>query len=239
MRQDKRHNGQHETRMGHETTGRHFMNKTSLIILAVAVILTATGCAKSFKQATSDTYDTIFDTAPTTRTYHDDAGVPIESINYKAADVLYSNISKSELSAKSPIYAKRFENQEDPADKTIFGTVVMEQVVDRLVQRGLVITGGNPSPADYTLPRDVDPEKYTHPAPGSLDKLPPRAAILSGTYVLGDSSIYISSKVTRLDDRAVVSAHTWTIPISDNVRQLLPQLRKDEGLKPTVKTSFD
>lgn len=219
------------------------MNKTFLAFLLLATLLPAQGCGNRFwedtKRTTGNAYDYVFDTAPTARSFHDQSGIPLEEINYHAANVLYANVGKYELSSKSPIYARRFENRDNPADPAIFGTVVMEQVTDRLVQRGLVITGGDPSPADYYLPQDVDPKKYANPATGSLDNLPPRAAMLSGAYVIGDNYVYVSAKITRLDDRAVVSAHTWTIPVTDNVRQLLPQLRKDDGLDPSVKTSFD
>jgi hypothetical protein len=41
-------------------------------------------------------------------------------------------------------------------------------------------------------------------------------------------------------DSAVVSAHNWTLPITDSVRQMLPQLAaEDKGMVPTVKTSFN
>ncbi|MCG2731776.1 MULTISPECIES: FlgO family outer membrane protein [Pseudodesulfovibrio] len=229
--------------MTHVNTSRHRMIKTPLIFLALSFILAAQGCGNRFwedtKRKSSNTYDYVFDTAPTTRSFHDQAAVPIEEINYQAANVLYSNVGKYELSSRSPVYAKRFSNRDNPEDTAIFGTVVMEQVVDRLVQRGLVITGGDPKPADYSLPTGVDPEKYARPTTGSLDNLPPRAAMLSGAYVIGDNFVYLSAKITRLDDRAVISAHTWTIPVTDNVRQLLPQLRRDDGLEPSVKTSFD
>ncbi|MFH1915169.1 MAG: FlgO family outer membrane protein [Pseudomonadota bacterium] len=219
------------------------MHKTFLVFLVLATILPAQGCGNRFwedtKRSTGKTYDYVFDTAPTSRSFHDQASVPIEEINYRAANVLYANVGKYELSSRSPIYAKRFENHDDPTDTTIFGTVVMEQVVDRLVQRGMVITGGDPRPTDYFLPKGIEPEKYAKPTTGSLEHLPPRAAMLSGAYVIGDNFVYVSAKITRLDDRAVISAHTWTIPITDNVRQLLPQLRKDDGLDPSVKTSFN
>lgn len=63
--------------------------------------------------------------------------------------------------------------------------------------------------------------------------------MLTGTYTIGTNFVYLSAKVTRLTDSAVVSAHNWTIPVSDNVRQLLPQLKSDDGLTPSVKTKFE
>ncbi len=149
------------------------------------------------------------------------------------------NIGSYELSKKSPVYTKRFTNQNDPSDNAIFGQVMTEQVSDRLVQRGVVITSGEPKAQNYFLPQGVDPKKYSNPVKDSLDKLPPRAARLTGTYVIGDNYIYMAAKITRLDDNAIISGHNWTIPITDNVRELLPQLKQDNGMEPTVKTKFD
>lgn len=219
------------------------MHRLLISLVALTALLAVSGCGNRFwedtKETAGDTYDYVFDTAPTARSYHETKSIPIVEINYDAADVLYSNLGNYELSSKAPIYYTLFTNKQDPADNAIFGQVVTEQVLDRLVQRGARITHGDPKPSEFFLPKDVDPKKYSDPVKNSLENLPPRAAQLGGGYVIGDQYIYMTAKITRLDDQAVVSAHTWTIPINDNVRQLLPQLKLDDGLEPTVKTSFD
>lgn len=219
------------------------MNKVTLIIAVLATALFASGCGNRFwedtKETSVDTYNYVFDTAPTARAYHEEESIPIIEINYQAADVLYSNVGAYELSKKSPVYVKKFTNQNDPSDNAIFGHVMTEQIADRLVQRGVMITAGDPKPDAYFLPQGVDKEKYAKPPMGSLEHLPPRSAMLEGHYVIGDNYIYMTAKVIRLDDKAVVSGHNWTIPISDNVRQMLPQLKLEDGLEPTVKTKFD
>ncbi len=219
------------------------MKKALLTLAILAFTLPTAGCGNRMWQDTKDTagntYDYVFDTAPTTRSYHETASIPIIEINHRAADTLYSNIGSYELSKKSPVYTKRFTNQNDPSDNAIFGQVMTEQVSDRLVQRGVVITSGEPKAQNYFLPQGVDPKKYSNPVKDSLDKLPPRAARLTGTYVIGDNYIYMAAKITRLDDNAIISGHNWTIPITDNVRELLPQLKQDNGMEPTVKTKFD
>jgi len=219
------------------------MNKTAVILIVISITLLTSGCGnrmwESTKETTSETYDFMFDTAPTARSYHDTASIPIIEINYRAADVIYSNVGKFELSKHSAIFVHPFVNQNDPSDKSIFGPVTMEQVSDRLVQRGVLITAGEPNETDYEYAKDINLNDYRTMNQNKLDKLPPRAAILSGSYVIGDNYIYMSAKVTRLVDSAVISGHNWTLPISDNVRQMLPQLKLDDGLEPTVKTKFD
>lgn len=219
------------------------MNKALLIFAVILTTLATSGCGNRMWQDTkskaSSTYDYMFDTAPTARAYHETASIPLIEINHDAGDILYSNIKQSELSKYSPVYVKPFTNQNNPDDKAIFGKVMTEQVVDRLVQRGLLITTGNPSESEYNYPKGFDPTSYQTVNEKKMDKLPPRSAMLSGTYVIGDDYIYMSAKIIRLIDNVVVSGHNWTLPINDNVRQLLPQLKVDEGLEPTVRTRTD
>ncbi|RWU07234.1 hypothetical protein DWB63_01675 [Pseudodesulfovibrio sp. S3] len=221
------------------------MNKTALSILMAVTLLFTQGCGNRMwedsKDATSDTFNYVFDTAPTARAYHDLEEIPIIELNHRAADVLYSNVAKAELTNQSAIYVKRFTNQNDPGDTSIFGSVMSQQVADRLVQRGMLITEGEPGATDLLYGGGTTAADYrkTGGLAGAKKELPPRSGMLTGTYVIGDNYVYVSAKVVRLVDSAVVSANDWVLPISDNVRQMLPQLKKDEGLTPSVKTSFE
>ncbi|WP_419787656.1 FlgO family outer membrane protein [Pseudodesulfovibrio sp.] len=219
------------------------MTKTIRILALLSCLAVLAGCGNRMwqdtKKTAGDTFNYVFDTTPTTRTYTEEASVPIIEINHAAADVLFKNISSSELSKKSPIYVRAFTDKTNPANAAPFGQVVMEQVADRMVQRGALITQGEPGPDAFIIPRDVDPQKYDNPPQGSIENLPPRSAVLSGSYVIGDRYIYMTARIMRLDDHAVVSAHNWAVPITDNVRELLPQLKQDSGLEPTVKSKFD
>lgn len=133
------------------------MYRILLLIAVLATTIFATGCGNRMwqdtKETASDTYDYVFDTAPTARSYHEAVQIPIIDINHDAADVLYNNIKGSELSRRSPIYIKNFINQNDPNDTSIFGRVMTEQVVDRLVQRGALITTGSPEQKPFYSPR--------------------------------------------------------------------------------------
>lgn len=219
------------------------MNKKLVILMVLATILITTGCGSRLWQDTKDTagdvYDYAFDTSPTAVPYHDAEAIPIIELNHDAADVLYKNVGKNELSKRSPIYVVTFTNQGDPTDHAIFAKVVTDQVTDRLVQRGMVITAGDPKPSDLLMPSGVPPIKYQNPPQGNIDLLPPRAGQLTGTYVIGKNFIYLTAKITRLDDKAIVSGTNWTLPLSGNVRQLLNKLDEDTGLEPSVQTTFE
>jgi hypothetical protein len=224
--------------------GTAYMHKAILIILALLTTLALPGCGnrmwESTQKGATDAVEFAFDNKPTARSYHEYESVPIIELNYDAADTIYSNISMYEVPKRSPVYFETFINQNNPADTSIFGKVVTDQVVERLVQKGLVIREGKPTPEEFFLPQGIDPKDYekSHTG-GDKEELPRRPSMLNGHYVIGDTYIYMSAKIYRLDDKAVIAGHNWMLPINDNTRELLPQLKKpEEGTKPTVKTTF-
>jgi hypothetical protein len=222
------------------------MNKAALSILTATLLLFLQGCGNRMwqdtKEATTETFDYVFDTTPTARTFHDTASVPIIELNNRAADVLFSNVADHELTLDSAVFVSPFTNQNDPGDKSVFGRTMAQQIADRLVQHGVHITEGEPNATDFTYAPGVGAEDYGKAAglAGSSRQLPPRSAKLVGSYVIADRYVYMTARIVRLVDATVVSAHNWTLPITDSVRQMLPQLKaRDEGMVPTVKTSFN
>jgi hypothetical protein len=222
------------------------MNKTALSILTAILLLCLQGCGNRLwedtKQTTTDTFHYVFDTTPTARSFHDTASVPIIDLNNRAADVLYSNVASDELAPDSAVFVSPFTNRNDPGDQSVFGPTMAQQLSDRLVQRGVRITDGDPNATDFTYAPGYVAADYTKAAglAGSSRELPPRSAKLIGSYVIADQYVYMTARVVRLVDSTVVSAHNWTLPITDSVREMLPQLSaKDEGLTPSVKTSFN
>lgn len=219
------------------------MHKAALTILAVATLLFAAGCGNRMwedgKKLTKNTYNYVFDDAPTAVPYHDVAEIPMIEINHDAADVLSDNVDGDELSSYSAVYVSRFTNQVNPGDTAVFGKVVAGQVADRLVQQELRVTEGEPGGTDYLYAADATEADYMGLTEKKVEELPPRVARLTGDYVIGNNFIFLSAKIIRLVDHTVIAAHNWTIPISDNVREMLPQLqRPGEGLAPTVQTTF-
>lgn len=222
------------------------MNKAALSILTAILLLFAQGCGNRMwedtKGASTDTLNYMFDTQPTARAYHDTASVPIIELNYRAADTLFANVSSDELTRNSAVFVTPFTNQDDPGDKSVFGRTMTEQIADRLVQHGVHITEGAPNATDLTYAPGLTGADYRKAAglAGSSRELPPRSASLIGSYVIADRYVYMTARVVRLVDSTVVSAHNWTLPVTDSVRQMLPQLQVgDEGMAPTVKTSFN
>ncbi len=222
------------------------MNKTALSILMATLLFLTAGCGNRMwqdtKGVTTGTFNYVFDTTPTAQPYHDTASVPIIELNYRAADTLYANVASHELSPDAAIFITPFTNENDPGDTSVFGRTMTDQIADRLVQRGVHVNAGTPNVTDFTYAVGVTGEDYGKAAglAGSSRQLPPRSAKLVGSYVIADQYVYMTARVVRLVDSIVVSAHNWTLPITASVRQMLPQLSaQDQGLTPTVKTSFN
>lgn len=237
-------------------------NKAAILLILFASLLT-TACGSRIwsdtKEFANDSYDYVFDTAPTTRSFHDQAEVPLIEINHRAAQELADHINWNELDRESPVYFTTFTNLHNPNDTAIFGKVMTEQVVDGLVQNKIKMTLGEPKPMDsaetqvqevvIAEPMDMLTDNGTKtgenedveipPLATKKEELPPPDAKLTGNYVIGDDFIYLHAQVVRLTDDAVISAHNWTVPITDNIREFVPNLKKEPGMEPTVRTSFN
>lgn len=240
------------------------MKKAALLLILFASLLTM-GCGSRVwsdtKEFANDSYDYMFDTAPTARSFHDQAEVPIIELNHRAAETLADNINWNELDRESPVYFTTFNNLGDAGDTALFGQVMTDQVVAGLVQNKVKMSLGEPAPKNTMPAESMEPE--TAPSidgmamqadnatmtetqmdedetlvKASEENTPPQAR-MTGSYAIGDNYIYMRAAIVRLTDDAMVSAHNWTLPITDNIRELLPQLKRNFGMTPTVKTSFD
>lgn len=152
------------------------MRNTVLISLVISTLILASGCGNRMwedsKDAAANTYDYVFDDAPTAKSYHETESIPIIELNYRAADVLYANVGKGELTEHSAVFVKRFINRDDRGDKSIFGQVMTQQVADRLVQHGVLITEGTPNSTDFAYAEGAKKEDYMNIVrPGSLPEI--------------------------------------------------------------------
>lgn len=204
--------------------------------LALALALAAGGCTwKETKRNLVSAKNTIFDTGATTTRLYEEDETPIIELDYTAGEELSKVLVKA-VPLNSPVAYERFNNGADPADKAPFGRVVAAQVAARMAQLGHPMVAGAPRPLP---PKPVPEQNATESGSwfqGSKEP-DPRPCVLSGTYTLGDSVIYLHARVATVDNDTEVSGYDWTLPINKNTRELLPQLRKG-GMTPTVKTQF-
>ncbi len=200
------------------------------IIAAITACLLA-GCSWT---KTKRAVNKALDTEPTARPLYDEDDTPIIELNYDAADDIDDNLSKY-LPAGSPIYIQKFTELDAPIAKNAFGTIVANQVAARLTQNGHTVASGPPKLPEKMEPAIQEEEKGFFEQMSEVED--PRPAVLTGSYVIGEDVIYVSGKITRLDDGTIAGSHDWTLPINKNTRELLPQLKQRGGLIPTVQTN--
>lgn len=233
---------------------RH-LRTTLLSALAILSSVALLGCGagssttsyyNSIKRTVVDAKDDVLGTRPTTAELFREDSTPLIDISYDAADDLMGLFLPA-MNKKSPIYYERFTNRVDPADPAPFGRLVSDQVVARLALRSFMVTEGPARiPATVPLapvehdPLPTTPEARKTEAQRMQDEISPvRPCVLTGSYLIADKVVYLSARITALDNGQVMAAHHWTVPVNRNTRALLPQLRQSGGLRPSVRTSLD
>jgi len=213
------------------------MSTLRLTIALISIVILIAGCGGSTRTETIP-FDYVLDTVPTSKNYHDLEETPVIELNNQAADTLFRYVTEEELSPNSPVYVKPFINGGNAGDQSIFGHIMSQQIRDRLVQRGVNVTVGAPKPTEYFKPQAPPTQPQNAMDEQEKPPLPPRAGVLEGSYVIGKDFIYMNASIIRLDDKVIVSAHNWLIPITENIRWWLPQIQPKDGLMPTVQTQF-
>lgn len=199
----------------------------------------------SIKRTMVNAKDDVLGTRPTTAELFPEDSTPLIDINYDAADDMMGLFMPA-MNRKSPIYYERFTNRVDPADPSPFGRLVSEQVAARLALRNFMVTDGPAKipPTVVLKPVEHDPMPASPEARAAEEKRtqdefsPVRPSVLSGTYLIADRVVYITARITALDNGQVMAAHSWTVPVNRNTRALLPQLKQSGGMKPAVRTTL-
>jgi hypothetical protein len=205
----------------------------------------STSYYNSIKRTVVDAKDDLLGTRPTTAELFREDDTPLIDINYDATDTMIGLILPA-VNKTSPIYVERFMNRIDPADPAPFGRLVADQVAARLAMRSFKVTdgpakapiGGPPAAPESVSPILSGAERKAAEAKYQQGLDEPRPCMLTGTYLIADKVVYVTAKLTAMDDNQVMAAHAWTVPLNRNTRALLPQARQNGGLRPSVRTSL-
>jgi len=228
--------------------------RTAILALLAGALLGGCGTGTTsyysgMKRTVVDAKNDLMGSRPTTAEFFHDDTTPLIDINYDAADTLMGLFSPA-LNKNSPIYVQNFTNRVDMNDAAPFGPLVADQVASRLALRNFKVTEGIPKKPEPKAEPVSEPflppeglalsgeeakaaDKRTWAAQNA-----PRPCLLTGTYLIADKVVYISARLTALDDGQVMAAHNWTVPVNRNTRALLPQLRRHDGMTPNVRTSL-
>ncbi|EGY26740.1 hypothetical protein DA2_1000 [Desulfovibrio sp. A2] len=145
-------------------------------------------------------------------------GSELLNANTYAADALHA-VMASRVSTGSPILVATLADVDNLERSTPFGRVTMQQVASRLGQHGyrvLEVRMGRAmtfSPqGEFLLSRDA-----TRLMQSEYDA----QAALVGTYSVAGGTAYVSLRVVRLDDAAVMAAYEYHLPVRGDARRLM------------------
>lgn len=144
--------------------------------------------------------------------------------NFRAADVIAEQMS-GKVSRNSPLLIASMVQLNDLRHSSMLGRLVMQQVSSRISQFGYKVLESRlkkeysiiPQEGEFILSRDVSE---------LMKKEYNAQVVLVGSYVPTPYCVYISIRLLRVSDGAVIAAHEYTLK---NRREFAVLLREDKG----------
>jgi len=139
------------------------------------------------------------------------------TLTYRAVDQLLA--AAPEIRAGTPLVVTSISDA-DKIDKTsTLGNIVADLVRSRLVQEGLTVSEMRLRSSVFLDRRHG--EMILSRNPRTLMPPPNVAAIVTGTYAIGDVDVYVSLKIISAADARIISAADFVVPKYQNVNGLL------------------
>lgn len=137
-------------------------------------------------------------------------------VNERAADAL---LAYAPLDAQQPVLAATLVNVDRLTESSRLGRIFSEQIAARLVHRGLRVTEVKLR-ENLLLQRDQG-ELLLSREVREVSQAQDAQAVVVGTYAVSASVVYINLKLVNPVGNTVVAAHSYTVPMDENVRALL------------------
>ena len=139
--------------------------------------------------------------------------------SYRAADVLLER-APEEITTETPFLVTSFVNINDLEESTTFGRLISEQIASKISQNGyrvkeiklsegslFVIKGSG----EFVLSRRLENIRSSFNS----------NYVIVGTYSVGYESVYVSSRIVRIDDSVIVSSYDFKIQGDDDLWELI------------------
>ncbi|MFC1515650.1 FlgO family outer membrane protein [Thermodesulfobacteriota bacterium] len=143
----------------------------------------------------------------------------IISDSYRAADVLLDR-APDEITTDTPFLVTSFVNINNLEESTTFGRLLSEQIASKVSQNGFrvkeiklsdgslfVIKGSG----EFVLSRRLENIRASFNS----------NYVIVGTYSVGYESVYVSSRIVRIDDSVIVSSYDFKIRGDDDLWELI------------------
>ncbi|MHB0775666.1 FlgO family outer membrane protein [Halomonas sp. WWR20] len=147
-----------------------------------------------------------------------DSEIDILKLVDEAATDLVTHASS--LQPDKTVIAATFVNIDNLQQSSTLGRTLSEMFASSLVRSGVSVIEVKmrdslfiqEDTGELMLSRDVHRLSASHDA----------QAILIGTYAQGDSYAYVNARIIRASDNMILGATNFTLPMSRNVRSMLP-----------------
>ena len=136
---------------------------------------------------------------------------PILQSSIDAADVLHGMLI-SRLSPGGSLLAASFVNLDNLAETSSMGRLLSQQIASRLGQYGYSVLDARLRHSLQIIPQQGEFMLSRHTA--GLQNQHTVEAVLTGTYSLNGSVIFVSTRVLSLTDNAILAAYEYTLPFS-------------------------
>lgn len=137
-------------------------------------------------------------------------------VNERAADAL---LQTAPLDARQPVLVATLVHVDRLTESSRLGRMFSEQIAGRMVQRGLRVTEVKLR-ENLLLQRDQG-ELLLSREVREVSQAQDAQAVVVGTYAASNSVVYINLKLVNPVGNTVVAAHSYAVPMDENVRALL------------------
>ena len=184
----------------------YFTAKSCVVLLLLAL----TGCASKGYEPKPIPFAMPVDPPP---------GADMLTANTYAGDALASMLLRRAGPGKG-ILVTSFVNMENIETSSAFGRMSMQQVSSRVAQHGFTVLEVRLANA-LTMDRKQGELMLTRDSAKLLEANHDAHAVLVGVYSRTADKIFISARVIRLADTAVIASYEYYLPLIGDVRYLL------------------
>ena len=160
-------------------------------------------------------------TSPMHHYYYGGQGGGVSSANLietneRATDAL---LQTAPLDARQPVLVATLVHVDRLTESSRLGRMFSEQIAARMVQRGLRVTEVKLR-ENLLLQRDQG-ELLLSREVREVSQAQDAQAVVVGTYAASNTVVYINLKLVNPVGNTVVAAHSYAVPMDENVRALL------------------
>ena len=174
--------------------------KLSIVVTMLLMLsLGLTGCANQVKRQSIEDADIV-------------------SLSYVAADKLIAQADDA-INEKGIIVAASFVNINNLDASSSFGRIASQQLSSRFTQKGYKVT-------EMLLRSDIyikerNGEFMLSRAFKNISAEHNAQAVIIGTYAVASKNVYVTAKIVRTRDNAVLSSHDYTLPLGPDMKSLV------------------